>query len=180
MSPTEEQIVDLSRVHTKLSEAEFFLAKICEQEQRFIGDKEPFDYYLSAFLNAGRTVDYRLIHQHGAIYKPWRATWDTHLASGEVDLPKIMADDRAAEVHKTGSTRSVGREGVALGIGEHHLPPGQGMIIVSGPPDMPPGELYRPTYNYTINGIERKATDACKEYLALLRRIVTEFEAAYP
>jgi hypothetical protein len=34
-----------------------------EQEERFVGDKEPFDYYLSAFLSAGRSVDYRLRHE---------------------------------------------------------------------------------------------------------------------
>jgi hypothetical protein len=37
-----------------------------------MGDKEPFDYYLSAFLNAARTVDYRLRDQQGATYVSWR------------------------------------------------------------------------------------------------------------
>jgi hypothetical protein len=87
--------MDLANVRAKLGEAEFFLAKMCRQEPRFIGDKRPFDYYLSAFLNAARTVDYRLRHERGAIYKLWRAAWNAQLATGENRLLKFMADDRA-------------------------------------------------------------------------------------
>jgi hypothetical protein len=50
--------MDLARVHKKLAEAAFFLGKMIEEERRPFGDREPFDYYLSAFLSAGRTVDY--------------------------------------------------------------------------------------------------------------------------
>jgi len=55
--------MDLAPVHKKIAEAHFFLGKMTEQEPRIIGDKEPFDYYLSAFLNAARTVDYRLRYE---------------------------------------------------------------------------------------------------------------------
>jgi hypothetical protein len=39
-------------VDKKLREARFFLDQMREQERRAFGDKEPFDFYLSAFLNA--------------------------------------------------------------------------------------------------------------------------------
>jgi hypothetical protein len=45
--------MDLARVHKKIAEAHFFLHHISEQERRLIGNRLPFDYYLSAFLNAG-------------------------------------------------------------------------------------------------------------------------------
>ena len=169
--------MDVENVRKKLGEAEFFLAKMCKQEPRFIGDKRPFDYYLSGFLNAARVVDYRLRHEHCAIYKPWRAAWNAQLGIEEDRLLKFMADDRAAEVHKSGSARVIGREGVQIsGV----LPDGQGTITECGPPDAPSGVQYRPTYGYTINGIDRRATDACREYLALLQRMVSEFEVANP
>jgi hypothetical protein len=171
--------VDLENVRAKSREAEFFLGEMLKQEPRFIGDERPFafGYYLSAFLNAARTVDYRLRHEHGAIYKPWRAAWDGQLSAGEDRLLKFMADDRIAEVHKTGSTRVVGREGVQItGV----LPDGQGTITEDRPPGAPPGEQYRPTYLYEIDGIDRRVTEVCREHLTLLERMVTEFEAAHP
>ena len=75
--------VDLSRVRKKLEEAGFFLGKMSEQEQRLTGHRVPFDYYLSAFLSAGRTVDYRLCHEHKAIYKPWRKAWNARITPDE-------------------------------------------------------------------------------------------------
>jgi hypothetical protein len=75
--------VDLSRVRKKLEEAGFFLGKMSEQEQRLTGQRVPFDYYLSAFLSAGRTVDYRLCHEHKAIYKPWRKAWNARITRDE-------------------------------------------------------------------------------------------------
>lgn len=171
--------MDLSRVHKKTAEAHYFLRLLIEQEPRIGGDKEPFDFLLSAFHNAGRTVDYRLRHEHGAPYKAWRKAWDARLTPEDRALIKFMIDDRNLEVHQSGSSRVVGQEGVEFGIGEHRLPGGGGIITISGPPGMPPATLYRPTYSFTINGADRKATDACRDYLALLRRMVGEFEAAH-
>jgi hypothetical protein len=54
------------------------LDKMIEQEAMAFNDKEPFEFYLSAFLNAGRTVDYRLRHEE-ATYPTWREGWDETL-----------------------------------------------------------------------------------------------------
>lgn len=172
--------LDIARVHKKIGEAHFFLGKMTEQEGRIVGDKEPFDYYLSAFLSAGRTVDYRLRHEQAGIYPAWRTAWDANLAPQESTLIKFMVDDRNDEVHERGSSRTIAQEGVEFGIGEHRLPGGGGMISISGPPTMPPAVLYRPTYSFTIDGANCKATEACREYLALLRRMVSQFETDHP
>jgi hypothetical protein len=176
--------LDLSPVHKKLTEAAFFLNKMAEQERRIFGHGglsepfEPFDYYLSAFLNAGRTVDYRLRHQQAAIYRAWRTAWDASLTAQENSLIKFMVDDRIAEVHASGSSRSEAREGVEFGIGTHHVD--GGMITISGPPGMPPAVVDKRTFNFTIDGAVRKATEACADYLALLQRMVARFEADHP
>jgi hypothetical protein len=36
---------------------------------------------------------------------------------------------------------------------------------------------YKPTYSYTVDGTERKVTEACTEHMGLLRQMVAEFEA---
>jgi hypothetical protein len=61
--------------------------------------------YLSAFLNAGRTVDYRLRHEHGAAYKPWRDIWKkSHLQEDKVI--KFFHDKRSEEVHEKDSSHN--------------------------------------------------------------------------
>jgi hypothetical protein len=35
-------------------------------------------------------------------------------------------------------------------------------------------------YNFTIDGAERKATEACAAYLTLLQRMVVQFEIDHP
>jgi hypothetical protein len=172
--------VDLERVHKKLEEARFFLGKVMDEEPRIVGDKQPFDYYLSAFLNAGRTVDYRLRHEQATIYPAWRTAWDASLTPQENSLIKFMVDDRIAEVHASGSRRSVGQESVEFGIGEHRLPGGGGMVGVAGPPGMPPAVVNRPTCSFIIDGTDRRATEACRDYLALLERMVSQFETDHP
>src|SRR6201987_4938645 len=70
--------MDLERIEKKLREARFFFGKMINQESRAFGDKEPFDFYLSAFLSAGRTVDYRLRHDQATTYPDceWSASSD--------------------------------------------------------------------------------------------------------
>jgi hypothetical protein len=55
-----------------------------------------------------------------------------------------------------------------------------GIMTISGPPGMPPTVGDKRTYNFTIDGAERKATEACAAYLALLQRMVGQFEAHHP
>ena len=159
----------------KLREAKFFLDKMTEHERRAVTNKQPFDFYLSAFLNAGRTVDYRLRHEHKAKYPAWRTGWDKALPHAQQRLIKFMVDDRDVEVHESGSSRRVGIESREFGLGIHKL--ASGTFEVSGPPDVPPVIIPTPAYYFTIDGVERKATEACGEYLALLEQMVAAFIA---
>jgi hypothetical protein len=40
--------------------------------------------------------------------------------------------------------------------------------------------IVKPTYNFTISGVERKATEVCGEYLALLVGMLEKFKADHP
>ena len=164
--------MELRRVHKKLAEAHYFLRLLRDHEPRIGGDENPFGFLLSAFLSAARSIDYRLRHEHKATYEPWRRTWDARLTPAENGLIKFMIDDRNEEVHDSGSGRSVGQEGVE--ICTHHTP--DGTTIIGGDPIT----TYRPSYSFTIDGFDRKVTEACGEYLALLQRMVAEFQADLP
>jgi hypothetical protein len=161
-------------VEKKLREARFFLGKMIEQESIAFGEKEPFDFYLSAFLSAGRTVDYRLRHEHRAIYPTWRDGWNNTLNPTQQGLIKFMIDDRNVEVHESGSSRTVQTEEIKVGVGNTYSDK-SGTLQVMGSPWTDPATINKPTYNFTITGIERKATEACGEYLALLEQMVAGF-----
>ena len=140
-----------------------------------VGDKQLFDFYLSAFLGAGRTVDCRLRHEHRAIYALWRVQGNSRLTPDEDRLMKCLVDDRDYEIHESGLNRVVGEECVEFYVGKHR----QGVNQVSGPPGMPPIVL-RPTYTFNVDGADRTVTDACGEYLALLKRLVIDFATEHP
>jgi hypothetical protein len=150
------------------------LKKMIEYERMAFNDKEPFEFYLSAFLNAGRTVDYRLRHEQEAIYTTWRNAWDATLTQEQQGLIKFMVKERNDEVHRSGSSHTVGTENRELGPGVHTL--ASGTHTVAGPPDIYPLAIIR-TPAYYFSGTERKATEACERYLAVLKRMVEDFKA---
>lgn len=172
----------LARLQRKIAEADFFLRKMSEQEPRLIGDKEPFDYYLSAFHNATMSVrDGLQIRQNRARnteIKTWREQWENNLTPEEKTLYDFMQKDRVDEAHYSGSRRQVGQEGIPLAIGTHHID--GGVVMIGGPPGMEAAIAHRPTYSFTIGGIERKVTEACSAYFALLQRLVADFARADP
>ena len=163
----------MDRIEKKLREAQFFLDKMIREEDRSTGDGEAFDFYHSAFLNAGRTVDYWLRCDFKTDYPPWREEWNERNPA-EARLIKLMADDRAAEVHGKGSRREVGEQSREFGIGDHRL--SDSLISVSGPPGMAPVGLTRPAYSYPlIDG--RLVAKVGGEYIEHLGRLVKEFAA---
>jgi hypothetical protein len=109
--------VDLVRARKKIAEAAFFLGKMSEEERRVGGDvREPFDYYLSAFLGASMSVrgefHYRQNRVRNEAIKAWRTQWENNLSPEGKSLYKFMREDRVAEIHDTGSSRSVAQEGI--------------------------------------------------------------------
>jgi hypothetical protein len=78
-----------------------------EQERRAFGDKEPFDFYLSAFLNAGTSFrgefHVRQDRNRNDAIKAWRKAWKDGLSPGDkalyqfitmIEMPKSIARAR--------------------------------------------------------------------------------------
>jgi hypothetical protein len=161
-------------VKKKVREAAFFLSKIQEQSRVAFGDHEPFDYYLSAFLSAARSVDYRLRHGHGTKYTAFRENiWNPRLALSEQRLLKFMTDDRNLEVHEAGSGRVQGE--VRIPIRGRYEDGSGSSITAFGPPGVPPAEVIKPTYTFDLDGHHAPVVESCSEYLRLLERLVEEF-----
>ena len=172
-------MMNLERIEKKLREARFFLSRMAEHEKRAFGDKEPFDFYLSAFVSAARSVDYRLRHEQKAIYPGWRETWDScTLTTDQQELVKHLIDDRNVEVHESGSARTIVEESISV-MGDSYED-ASGRLEVFAPPGTPPAQINKPAYYFQIGETDRKAVDACREYLGLLTKMVRDFQAANP
>ena len=170
--------MNIQNVEKKQREGRFFLSKMTEQESRAFGERESFDFYLSAFLSASRSIDYRLRHEQSANYPAWRDSWNAALAPNDDQLMKYMADDRALEVHRSGSGRNATVE--YSDIPSSTYSDGSGVLTVFAPPGTPLGTIGKPAYYFTIGGAYKRVTEACTDYVALLDRMVTDFKAANP
>jgi hypothetical protein len=151
--------LNIQNVEKKLREARFFLDKMREYEREAFQDTEPFDFYLSAFLNAGMTVRTGFhVRQDGtrnAAITSWREQWQTSLNPNEEAIYDFMRQDRVAEVHGSGSSRSVKTEDIELFEGTNR-PAASGTEFVAGPPDVRPlGSRPAPAYSFTIAGTKR-------------------------
>ncbi|MGH7439837.1 MAG: hypothetical protein ACRENE_29465 [Polyangiaceae bacterium] len=91
-----------------------------------------------------------------------------------------MVDDRNVEVHESGSTAGAKETTKHVGAGVYDLGPA-GTVTVVGPPGMSPlATIHGAEHWIKIGATERRATEACNEYLGLLARMLTAFKAAYP
>jgi hypothetical protein len=80
----------------------------------------------------------------------------------------------------------VGREEIKVGVGSSYSDR-SGRVEAYGSPAIisalginATAIVYRATYSCIIDGKKRKVTEVCAEYLALLQRMVADFEAADP
>ena len=179
---TGETRLDLARIEKKLREVGFFLNQMRDRESSAFADKEPFDFYLSAFLGAGiafrEAFHYKQDRSRNSAIKAWRNQWENSLSPTEKSLFDFMRKDRVADFHLSGSTRGVKTEEINIAGGGYTDKSGSGEVF--GPPGMPPAYIIKPAYFFTITEVDRKATEACAEYLALLERMLADFKAAHP
>ena len=145
---------------------------MADRQGMAFGNHEEFDFYLSAFLSAGRSVDYRLRHEQGDAYQRFRDSWDKSLSSNEEYLMKFMVDDRNFEVHESGS----GRDEKESRIPVHGTYQDKsGTIFASAPVGTPPVEIVKPTYFFTIGRSQMSVLDCGRKYIELLERLVRDY-----
>jgi hypothetical protein len=165
----------MQNVDKKLREAHFFLEKMRERAAMAFGEHEEFDFHLSAFLNAGRSLDWRLRHTSKP-YPDFRAAWDQSLSADETDLIKFMVDDRNLEVHEAGSTRQ--QEELRIPVRGTYNDASGTLTVFPGVPGTPPAEIVKPAYFFLISGRQVPVLEACDAYLRLLGRLVSDYRCA--
>jgi hypothetical protein len=170
----------IESVEAKLHEARSFLDEMRDQEQQAFGDSSRFDHLLSAFLNAGRSVDYRLRHEFEATYPAWRMAWNAKHPSEDRILESMHAK-RRVEVHESGSGRIVKSAQIKIGSGSSYSDK-SGTLEVWGSPSPLMGvdlgaTISKPRYVFDKCGTERPVTEVCAEYLTVLEQMVVKYKA---
>lgn len=64
----------IAATQKKLREARFFLGFLRRRDRVTPPEREEFEFYLSAFLSAARSVTFALENEEAAKYKEWRGT----------------------------------------------------------------------------------------------------------
>ncbi len=166
--------MSIPQTKRKLREARYFYGKMHERARMAFGEHEEFDFFLSAFLNAGRSVSFVLQKERSDEYKAFFSAWKKALQPSEQQLLDFMNSERVSEVHRTGSTRD--RQNVVIPI-RHSYRDESGSVSLAAPPGLEknPASVFKPVYFFKVDGIERNVLDVCKEYIDLLGVLIEEF-----
>jgi hypothetical protein len=90
--------MDIDRTEKKVREAEFFLGKMREEEQKTAGgNQEPFEFYLSAFLSGAAIVRECFLNAQDRRASDFRQDWETGLKPGQKSLYNRLGKERDAE-----------------------------------------------------------------------------------
>lgn len=151
----------------KLREAAFFVAKLRESDGAPNLAAEAFDFYLSAFLSAARSVTFVIQAEHKPIYDAWFPVWLGNLLSAERELMDLIKDERNLAL-KTGAT-SRGQT--------HGTRPAIEVLSTQRAPFVWDTEatIDIARHYFVMGGVERPAVELCSECLALLQRLMAEF-----
>ena len=96
-------MAEIPKTLKKLREARFFLAKMTKDSRSTKLAGEDFDFYLSAFLSAGRSVTLVLQVEQQDLYDAQYGPWENRLTPQDQALMKFMNGQRVAEVHLLGA-----------------------------------------------------------------------------
>jgi hypothetical protein len=107
-------MAQIPKIQKKLREAEFFFRHVCDKNRALSLESEELEFFLSAFLSAGRSVIGFFYEKQNKQYRPWFHEWKMALTDGDRKLLNEMTRQRDAEVHEQGTEVHAAIEMVAL------------------------------------------------------------------
>src|SRR5712692_1866886 len=155
----------------KLREAEFFLGHLRTAWPTANLADESFDFYLSAFLSAARSVTWVLQAEHKSAYDAWFPRWGDALSGDDKALLQFLKNERN-DVLKTGMTSRDATtepmhafEFMATTSPDHVEPwsfDPEAMIDINH-------------YSFNVAGNKRPAIDVCSDGVRVLQRLLDDF-----
>ena len=171
----------IEQTKKKLREAQFFHGHLIRESERFIRpEPEAFDFYLSAFLSAARSITFALQAEEKKKYDGWFSSWRASLTQEEQNLLRFMKDQRNAELKTLGAETVTSVEFVPISElrQEQHSHPAYGLHEFS-PPWTERAMVGVAVSRFQIEGSAAKVMEACTQYLRLCERLVQDFISAH-
>lgn len=166
----------ISATKKKLAEAQFFFDRL-SREGRPLAPGVHFDFYFSAFLSAGRSVTFVLRKEEKEAYDAWFPDWKRNcISTDDQDLLKFMNDQRVNAIHMTGAEFHLSHTEIPMEQFMQEVSHrGWQMFMHQGVPGTrPPNQIGKVrTFPARDN---QDVVAACRKYLELLCRLVSEFE----
>jgi hypothetical protein len=172
----------LDATHKKLREAQFFLSHLTKVEGR-ISRPEPEapSFYLSAFLSAARSVGDAIDTEEGQPYRDWFTRRKALLTADQAELLKFTNSQRIQAVHVRGPDVQTNTRLVPIYELQRELEERGGLLEVH-PGGVPGAPLPMPQAERTTLAFRdypgKGVLAICERYLALLTRLVNEYEAS--
>jgi hypothetical protein len=169
----------LTRTRNKLREAEFFLSLANREYQAQLFDKEPdaLEFYISAFVSAGRSVTFAMSKDAGRSTEEWTTEWIANLPSADDRmLVRFFNTQRVKTIHR--GEMDVGELDSIVSSEEfsREISMGGGAIAFVTNPSATPSPTYKRTELKFKKLAEGSAIAYCQRYTAILTDLVSDFE----
>jgi len=173
-------MLDIPKTQKKLREAAFFFSKLHATRLDRGIETEEVEFYLSAFISAGRSVTFALQYEAKAPYDAWFPGWASALREVDRDLLRSMVEQRNA-TQKKGEIETEGAiEYIPVTSLERR--PGRDPHLGFqwfGPVGTPPPSVGVTVYSFDVGGTKDDVVATCRRYLSILDRLVKDFIAAH-
>ncbi len=159
----------MAAIRKKLREAIFFFRHLSNQKKALDLEAEDVEFFLSAFLTAGRSVT-------GLFYKDcrsWFLDWKMALDDCDRKFVDDMTRQRNLVVHEGGADVIPQFEPVSITKLEADARYADSW---SGPPSIPPPQVGKKNYYFFIDGKQLDVNSVCMRYLELLMKLMNDFE----
>jgi hypothetical protein len=175
----EDDAPPLASTRRKLREAAFFLRHLNSANNEILLHEtrsEASEFFLSAFLSAGRSVGDYMETEGGDDYRVWWAQRET--SEDQLDLLGFTREQRKNSVHIRGPQIERSEEWVPVVElqREMALKGGSYVNFSSAPQAAHGAKVWRPVIRFT-HFPERPVVDVCRDYLELMNTVVNEYEA---
>ena len=168
----------MERTLKKLREAEFFYVAMSAEAERIMKPHpEALDFYLSAFVSAARSVTLALQKEHKSQYDAWFPNWWVErLSDTERKRLEFFKGQRNSTLKEGAMATRGAVEVIPLWKLQQELELAGGSLQVWGTPGAPPPNTTERLALEFDDPVGGSVVNVCGEQLAVLRRLVTEFQ----
>ncbi len=166
----------IAKTQKKLREARFFFNCLLNKNRLTNLEAEEFDFYLSAFLSAGRSVTFLLQAEEKGLYDSWFPKWKTSQTLEDQKLLYFINEQRVEAVHRLGAEAKTDIEYIQLSKirNSQRRHPAYGFHWWE-PPGTPEPKIGQQVYYFERNGTKKEVISVCKHYIELIERLVKDF-----